>query len=226
MGLISFLNEQPTTINDPWEPYLKHGKRVFIKNKNTIFKQGDQGTGIYYIYKGLIKIITHAPDGTERILDIKGQYHLIGEQAIDNQNYFSTSVALEDSILYYFPNNQFKQLLQTSPDFLTIFANSIVDKIRLLADDIVLSNYGAEQKIAFTLLKVKDACRKDLISLSQQDIASFTGLTRITVYKTLKKWKEENLIHVMGKTIQIINQERFKSLLSLNLQGLTATNAR
>jgi CRP-like cAMP-binding protein len=165
------------------------------------------------LQKGLVKIVTVNQEGNQKILDIHGPGRLFGEQAVDELPYFSTAIAAENSVIYFFSSETFQELVQTSPDFLALFVDSVVQKMQILSEGIILKAFTSEQHIAYTLSKVSQACQCNEIFLTQQDIAKLTGLTRITVYKILKKWKEDNLIDIRNRTIVIKEQEILRKML-------------
>ncbi|MGE5701433.1 MAG: Crp/Fnr family transcriptional regulator [Clostridia bacterium] len=210
MSLI--LNHKHQEQDVSWQNYLKYGERQFKKRKTIIYSQGEIGNGFYYLHSGMVKIVTVKPDGSRKILDIHGQGKLFGEQAIDEQAYFSTAIAVENTVVYYFSKEAFRDMVQACPDFLTFFVDSIVQKMRILGEDILLKAFTAEQYIAYSLSKLRRTYRSDRISMTQQDIANCTGLTRITVYKILKKWKESDLIDIQNRMIVIKEQEKLSSM--------------
>ncbi|AZV41136.1 hypothetical protein BAOM_0480 [Peribacillus asahii] len=179
-----------------WESFLKYGERHFLKRKSILYKQGDKGKGFYYISKGLIKIIKPTSERGERILDIKGSGFLIGEQAIDQIPYFSSAIAMKDSVVYYFSFDKYKDLMKKYPDFVLLFANSAIQKVQTLLDGINLKTVTSEHQVAFSLLQLMVSLQTNEICLTQQELADYTGLTRITIYKIIKKWKYDQLIDV------------------------------
>lgn len=199
-----------------WDPYFKYGERIFLKRNAIIYHQGTAGNGFYYLHEGLIKIVTSTTKGGERILDIEGPGQVFGEQALDEKPYFSTAIAVKDSVLYSFSCERFNELIISDPELLSLFMSSTIHKIRILAEEIMLKTITSEQQIAFTLLKMSHACKNYEIYLTQQELANYTGLTRITVYKVLKKWKEDELIDVVNRMFIIKQPETLKQY-ALNL---------
>jgi CRP-like cAMP-binding protein len=206
----SIYNEMEHSYDNCWKPYSKFGERIFVKRNAIIYHQGTTGNGFYLLHKGLIKIITTSAKGGNRILDVEGPGHIFGEQAIDKQPYFSTAIAAKDSVLYYFSCERFHELIVSDPDLLKLFMNSAIQKIRILTEGIMLKTITSEQQIAFTLLKMSRTCKNYNISLTQQELASYTGLTRITVYKVIKKWKENDLIDIVDRMFIIKQPDTIK----------------
>jgi CRP-like cAMP-binding protein len=51
------------------------------------------------------------------------------------------------------------------------------------------------------------------IELSRQDLASFTGASYESLFRTINDLLAEKIIDISGKTIAIINEGRFRKLL-------------
>jgi CRP-like cAMP-binding protein len=85
--------------------------------------------------------------------------------------------------------------------------------MHILAEQINLHTLTTEQQIATVLLNIYHDFKSYEIPLTQKDLATCTGLTRITVYKTLKKWKEKKLIDSKNKRFLIKNPDLLKNYL-------------
>ncbi len=202
---------QPKSLSlNSWESFLRYGERQFLKKKSILYMQGDIGKGFYYIHNGLIKIITPTTERGERILDIKGSGFSIGEQAIDQMPYFSTAIAIDDSVIYYFSFEIYKKLMKEYPDFVLLFANSVIQKEKTLLDGINLKTVTSERQVAFSLLQLMVSCQTNEINLTQQDLADYVGLTRVTVHKIIKKWKYDQLIDINKRRFIIIRPDILK----------------
>lgn len=191
------------TLNQPWTDYLKYGKRLFYKKKSIIFQQGEVGTGFYYIYKGTVKIISVTPGEGKRILDIVGPGVLAGE--IDQSPYFSSAVCHEDCVLYYFSEQDYETLIYLHPEVTILFAQSLILKEKLLLNNINLTSTSTEYQIAHSLLYLMNSYRSKEINLTQQELAYYVGLTRVTIYKVLKKWASEGILSINKRKIYILD---------------------
>lgn len=68
----------------------------------------------------------------------------------------------------------------------------------------------SEEQIARLLLNICEEFKNHEVPLSQQELADCAGLTRITVYKILKKWKEEGIIEIRNRTFVIQHPDMLK----------------
>lgn len=195
------------------EPYLSLGSRQFVKGKSVIYKQGSLGDGFYYLHKGLVRIVTSTARGKDRILNIVVPGQLLGVQIMDQQAHFTTAQAVKDSVLYFFPCEKFKALISKHPDLRSVFAQTVIHKMRILLEGIHLNVLSSEQQIAVLLLNIFDDFKNHEVPLTQQDLANCTGLTRITVYKILKQWKEEGIIEIKDRKFQILEPHLLRDLI-------------
>ncbi|EKN62619.1 hypothetical protein BABA_25186 [Neobacillus bataviensis LMG 21833] len=185
------------------EPYLRYAERIFIRKKTILFQQNEKGQGFYFLKDGFVKITTTDYKKNTRIIDIPTSGTLIGEQVLNGMPYFSTATVIKDSILYYFSIQTYNKLIQDYPEIENLVVNSIIDKVKLLLSDINVKSIPTENQVAFCLLKLIDIYKDVEIDLTQQELSDFTGLTRITIYKILKKWEEDGILQIKNRKIYI-----------------------
>jgi CRP-like cAMP-binding protein len=196
-----------------WESCLNFGTRQFFKEKACIYQQGTTGDGFYYIQQGLIKVTTTTAIGKERLLNIGIPGQLLGVQAMDRQPHFTTATAVNDSILYFFSCEDFQKLIKLQPSILNMFIKTVIHKMHILADKIYLDTLLPEQQLSVILLNICYEFKNFEVPLTQQDLTKCTGLTRITIYKILKQWKEEEIIEIQGRKFLIKKPEELQNLL-------------
>ncbi|WP_442599759.1 Crp/Fnr family transcriptional regulator [Neobacillus sp. D3-1R] len=197
-----------------WEAYLKYGTRKFFKAKQTIYSQGTCGGEFYFLHKGLVRIVTETATGKERLLNIVLPNQLLGVQALDQNTHFTTAIAVKDSVLYHFSCEEFNQLIMVHPELFKLFSRTVIHKMKILLDRINLNALTSEQKIALLLQNVCDEFKNYEVPLYQQDIASCTGLTRITVYKILKQWQEDNIVEIQNRKYYIKKPDILRKLVT------------
>ncbi|URM31506.1 Crp/Fnr family transcriptional regulator [Cytobacillus firmus] len=195
-----------------WEDYLKLGKRRFIRKKEHIYTQGTNGDGFYFLHKGLVKIVTVTATEKERVLNIVIPNQLLGVQSLDQKKHFTTAVAVKDSVVYHFSSEEFRDFMVQYPDLNQLFSKSVIHKMKILLDRINMNALTSEQRVALLLQNVCDEFKNYEIPLSQQDLSSCTGLTRITVYKVLKEWKEKGIIDTDNKKYYIKKPDFLRNL--------------
>lgn len=210
------LNSANKCYEHSWESFLKYGERKFLKNKSIIYRQGDIGNGFYYIQKGLIKITALDSEDNIRILDIVEAGSLIGEQAIDYLPYFSTAISIDDCVLYFFTRKNYDNIIQTYPEMIALFAESLIRKEKLLLNNINVTSATSEYQIGNSLLYLMNTYQNTEINMTQQDFSDYVGLTRITIYKILKKWSAEGVLSIKNRKIYILDPDALKKYVSFS----------
>lgn len=195
-----------------WDSYLTFGTRQFVKRNQAIYSQGTCGDGFYYLEKGLVRIVSMNATGKERILNIVIPNQLLGVQSLDQRQHFTTAIAVKDSVVYHFSCDTFKALLKEHPKLVPLFSRTVIHKMKILLDRINLDTLTSEQKIALLLHNICYEFKNYEVPISQQDIASCTGLTRITVYKVLKQWQEDGIIAIMNRTYYVKKPDFLRNL--------------
>ncbi|WP_232698487.1 Crp/Fnr family transcriptional regulator [Brevibacillus daliensis] len=196
-----------------WEPYLSKGVKKLYKPKATLFRQGDVGTGFYYLADGEVKIMLVSKKGDERTIDIIYPGELVGEAGIKKEPFFSSAFVTKPSTLFYFSNEAFHSLCQEHSQAIDIFLSSLIKKQRLLAEIVSQENRSCEQKLAFFLLRLYQKNANPKIVINQITLSNYIGKSRITVYKILRQWEQADIVTVSNRTIVINDIERLHSFL-------------
>lgn len=194
----------------PWEMYLKYDERQYIKKGTVLYNQGDVESGFYYVEKGLIKVKTVTYDGEEKSLGYHGPGQIFGELAIIERPYFSSASAVEDSVVYFLKRKRFKEMIEISDEPLRLFLASLITKITLLLEQVLLDS--PLQQVSYALFKLAEVSNKKEIFITREDLAKFTGLTRMTVYKVLIDLKEKEIIDTSKRSIHILDFNKLADL--------------
>lgn len=198
---MTLLNEY----NINWEEFVKYGSRQFLEKNSIIYKQGEIGNGFYYLKKGLVKVTTTTAGRSDLLLKIILPTQLVGIQAMDQLVHYTTAKTIEDSVLYFFSYNTIEKIMLQNPAMNQLFLQSVINEMNTFASKINAERLPAEQKLAILLLNIYDEFSQYHIPLLQKDIASSTGLTRITIYKIFKEWREKGYIENTGSSFSIKN---------------------
>lgn len=123
----------------------------------TIFIENDPGTGFYGIMDGKVKIFKISSFGKEHILHIFGQGEIFAEVAVfAGQNFPANAMALEESVLTFFPRDRFKALLADNPDLSLSMLGLMSMRLRQLVgkvEELSLKEVPARLATHFLLLR-------------------------------------------------------------------------
>jgi len=191
-------------------------KRPYKKGQ-TIFSEGDEGTGFYAIISGRVKIFKLSPDGKEQILHMMGPGEIFGEVPVfTGQGYPAYAEAHAQSVLLYFPRNAFIELIQQDPS-LSLNMLAVLSwrlrKFTALIEDLSLKEVPG-RLAAYLLYLSKNSHGKDEFSLdiSKGQLASLLGTIPETLSRILGKMSRQGLIQSTGSRMRILDRTTLEKI--------------
>lgn len=105
-------------------------ERTF-SNGQEIFKEGDQGDGIYLVKDGLVEISTNVAQGERRVFAQIGPGELFGEMAvIELKPRSASATAAANSVVYFIPRDELLAVIERSPAVALEFLREISQRLR------------------------------------------------------------------------------------------------
>lgn len=203
-----------------WLPAIDANRKNFVVKKGeVIFSEGDPVTGIYFVYTGKVKV--HKKWGSEKelIVRIAQSGAILGHRGLGDQTIYPVSAtALEPGVVCYIDMEFFKTTLKVNNNFTTdlmmFFASELQISERKMRN---LAHMPVKGRVAQSLLTFKQQFGITPqgfidIELTRQDLASYTGATYETVFRTINELIAEQLITASGKRIAIINEALLQKL--------------
>jgi len=201
-----------------WTPYLIHGKKIETVKHTTIYRQGDVGTGFYYLDKGSVKITLLSENGHERSIDYIPLGGLFGEHGAYKGSYLTSAITTAASVIYFFSDEVLSRICQDHPQAAVIFTNSQIYKLRLLAEIISFTDSPIEQQMANFLLKLAVVHEDNHIPIDQTSFARYIDTSRITVNKILQKWRQQGLIELSERSaIRVVDLKGLRGIVKTNV---------
>lgn len=191
-----------------------------IKRKEIMNLFGTTNKYIYFLKKGIIKIMRPATDGRALTLDILKPGTLFGELGwvLDDHEDDEIAEALEDSLLCVMRRENFDKLIAIVPS-LSRKVTKIIGlrrrKIENRLRDLLYSTVA--ERLAKTLLRlseefgVQDGSKILLnIRLTHNDLSELIASTRETVTATLNTFREKGIIDYKDKYVCILDIDRLR----------------
>jgi CRP/FNR family cyclic AMP-dependent transcriptional regulator len=190
-----------------------------LRKKHALFRKGDEGTALYIIRKGKVKIVLPSKVGEEVILTIFSEGDFLGEMSLlDEKPRSADAVAMEESEVYVLNRTDFLSFLQENENAIKCILSCLSERLRktddLLEDASFLSVSARLAKKLVELgrefgVKEKDVVRIGL-RLTQQDMADLVGTTRESINKELRVLREKGLVSMESGYIRLLDLERLK----------------
>ncbi len=177
-----------------------------IKKNETILYEEDTNNFMYMILSGKLKVVQTTSDGKEIILAIHQSGQTFGEiSLIDGKTSPATVMAAEDSLIVLIPKKDFHEILTKHSKVLYNLLNILCARLRDAWDKSrILTCKAPDERIRslFFMLSLQSGGKTSdgtllNITLTHQDIADMTGLTRETVTRILNKWQNLGKITIM-----------------------------
>jgi CRP/FNR family transcriptional regulator, polysaccharide utilization system transcription regulator len=190
---------------------------IIFKKGEMICKQGSFASFIIYLEEGLVKSYL---EGSPRdlILTITSSQRLVGLSSIfeGNNNFLYSVSTYVESKVKLIDINVFKEILNQN----ATFASEIIN----ILNENTSQSYGRfyclvmkqlHGRLADIILCLSQRIFKNStfdLPLSRTDLAELTGMSTESVIRILKDFKDNGLIKMTGKSLQIIDVERLQKI--------------
>jgi len=196
--------------------FLEYKHTISCKKSRNFILEGAPVHGLFFIYKGKVKVYKTGINGREQIVRFAKDGEIIGHRGFGAGQFYQVSAeTIEDTILCDFTNSILMEMLQKIPaltfNVMTFYAeelNRSETKVRKFAQMTV------REKVIDAILYInrKFGQTNDFLNvkLSRKEIADFAGTTDEQVIRVISSLKKEKLLHTEGKKIGITNVEKLK----------------
>ena len=203
-----------------WIPAVAaHRKTFTVKNGQTIFKEGEEMKGMFFVYEGCIKVHKKWDDEKELIVRFAKQGDIVGHRGLGSDRcYPVTGTAIETSSVCYVDLSFFEASLKVNyqliQELMMFFANELKASEKNMRN---LAHMPVKGRIITALIGLSekfgiDAAGAIDIKLSRQDLASLAGTTYETVFRVLSELITDELVGYAGKRITITDITRLSAL--------------
>jgi len=197
---------------------LKHRS---LKKGEALFRKGDEGTSLYIVKSGSVKIVLPSEMGDEVAPAILSEGDFFGEMSLlDGLPRSADAVALESSELLALNQKDFLAFLKDNEEAIQSIFSYLSMRLRKtddLLEDAHFLNISTRLARRLVELSKKYGHQKEEggaiqidLRLTQNDLASIVGATRESINKELRILREKGLVNTEENTLQILNLEQLK----------------
>jgi CRP/FNR family transcriptional regulator, polysaccharide utilization system transcription regulator len=190
--------------------------QVNYKAGEIIFKQGTPSPHFVCITSGLAKIYIEGYGKNLILALVKSVDYIFGPGIyVDNRHYYTAS-AVEDSTACLVDVTIFKKLIRENPDFAEEFIKRVsLQSIFNFNQVISLTQKQMHGRIADVLFYLTDKiyCQNPFeLTISRQDLADLSGMSKESAIRILKEFKEEGILTVDGNVLEILNPKQLRQI--------------
>ncbi len=188
-----------------------------------IFRTNDPFRALYAVRSGAVKTLTVDTNGNEQILGFYLPGELIGLNAIYPERFPCDAVALESSKFCRFSFSAISALATRMPmlqqQLFRMLSRELGMASRLAGD------HSADERVAAFLTDLAQRFaaqgfpeRYVRLAMTRNEIAEYLRLASETISRIFGRFRNQGLIRVEGRNVEIINSERL-SILAHNILG-------
>lgn len=193
---------------------------IHYKAGEIIQKQGTFMSHAISVNSGLVKIYLEDEGHSYTILRIVPPTNFIGGPGIYYDQYYHFTVsALKDSSICLIDLTVFKNILDHNKafaaEFMSDFSKNVLSTYNRL---IKLTQNHLPGRMAYALLYLFEEVyesNKDIISISKQDLADLSAISRESSAKILRDFQHEGIIRFTNKEVELLKPEMLRKIRSL-----------
>ncbi len=205
---IEFLTDRMhTSATDEVAGYLDRISRLVNKRKKEIvFLENQEGSDIYFLLSGNIKLYKTNEEGKEAVIHFVEPGEFFAEILLFLHNRYPVSaVAIKDSSMLAIDAIKMFKLIKENPDFAMKLISVFAHRLNYLVNTIKnLSIMDAKKKFLNYLSNIKKEDNKIYLTIPKQDIALLLGIAPETFSRVLKQLSSEGFIRINGKEITLL----------------------
>ena len=195
-----------------WEPLAKGRKPVSYAPRQIIYIQGSQAEQFYYIVSGQVRTYICDENGAEKQLTDYYSGNLFGEAAFfDQRPRVSNAIALTECQLVNVDRNQITDIIRENPDVAMALLKYLARTVRMLSDQLDGATFlKADQRLAQYLLDAFS--EQDTLKISQEELASAIGVTRVTVSRILNRFSHQGILETGYRSLTLHDPELLREI--------------
>lgn len=190
---------------------------VTYRNGVIIFRQSTMTSHVMYVKSGLVKIFREGRNGKVMILDLTTPGNYLGLLSVFGGDLFQYSASsVETTEIVFTDISVIRELISNNSDFSLLLHKHTSNEGLIMLDK--LSTRFHKQlpgRIADVLLffsEINSGSSVFQIPLTRRELAEFAGTTKESFIRTLTEFKNDKIINLDGKKVEIVSMDIVKSL--------------
>jgi CRP-like cAMP-binding protein len=199
---------------------LSHMRRRRASRGQPLLRAGAAGDEVVIVLEGRVKLVAYGADRREVVLGLRGPGELIGEMAaLGGQRRTASAVAVDEDVqAAYLSADELRRFLAAHPGVALVLIRMLVRRLSEAdRDRIDLATQDSVGRVAKRLVELAedhgtpdgDGTRIEL-SLTQDELASWTGATRETVSRALALMRRLGWIGTDGRSIIVLDADALR----------------
>jgi CRP/FNR family transcriptional regulator, cyclic AMP receptor protein len=196
---------------------LQSMRRRNVRRSEPILRAGAAGEEVVVVLRGRVRLVAYGADRREVVLGLRGPGELIGDMAaLGGQRRSASAIAVDDVEAGVLHGDEFRAFLRDHPDAALVLIRMLVRRLSEATRDVVdLATRDSVGRIAKRLLELAGEHGAPSgggtggiqiqLSLSQDELARWTGATRETVSRALRLMRQLGWVATDHRTITVLD---------------------
>lgn len=182
--------------------------RLVFKNGSSLYQEGNEDNAIYTIRSGLVKLVRHMPDGSERIIRLTKRADSIGLERLLKKAYGHTAIAINEVCACRIPIGVIKNFDHRRPRFYMALMERWATSVFQADDYITLLLSGSVRDRLSRLIRwlstMTDSSTENAVQLlSGKDMAAMLDVSTESISRTMAELKRNKILrHIDGELYQ------------------------
>ena len=199
---------------------LSRGVKRPFRRGAFIMTEGESSDHVVVLLSGRAKVSSYTMDGKEVVLAVRGPGELLGDfSALDGAPRSATVSALEPIEALILPSDRFTAFLEDHARLAILLLQTWSRRVRD-ADRkrVEFGAYDTPGRVARRLLELVDRygegdgpVKRIDLSLTQDELAGWTGSSREAVSKALREFRDRGWIETGRRSIKVLDVEALRS---------------
>ncbi len=197
-------------------------QRFKVKKGAALYRTGDSLRSLYAVRIGSFKTCIVSVDGREQVTGFQLSGDMLGLDAISEEAYACTAVALEDSEVCPIHFAHLESIARNFPslqhNLTRLLSREIVQDHTLL---MLMGNMNSDERLAAFLLNLSQrfslrgySARHFVLKMRREEIGSYLGLRLETICRGIAHLRDLGLAQVVGRNVTIQDLEGLKRLVA------------
>lgn len=208
-----------------WIPAIAVNKKtIAIKKGQLLFKEGDEVTGIYFVFTGVLKVHKKWDNEKEIILRFAKRGDIVGHPGLGTGPVYPVSAtAIEASTVCYADLAFFESTLNVNNGLviklMQFFANELHESESRMRN---MAHMPVKERIAQSLISLLEKFGADengvlKVQLTRQELSSYSSTVYESLFRTINDFTERGFVSFSGKDFQITNEKGLRDLVTSKL---------
>lgn len=196
------------------------GVRRVFRRGGFLMTEGEASDHVIILLAGRAKVSSYTAEGKEVVLAVRGPGDLLGElSAFDGEPRLATVSALESIEALIVPSDRFTSFLENHPRVAVLLLEMLTHRLRDSArKQVEFGAYDTPGRVARRLIELVERYGEGdggsvriTLSLTQDELAGWTGASREAVSKALREFRDRGWITTGRRSIIVLDVEALRS---------------